>query len=119
MRCQSDLLRAPLQMVAIGGLESGLLRNNNTSQRRWPGSEGTTGGSEIREDEQEKTFAHLFTQPRGDNTPPAPFEQALLSDRHDLQHRIMSWPPAANGPPVSRGHSSTACITLQPSNASQ
>jgi hypothetical protein len=39
MRCQSDLLRAPLQMVAIGGLESGLLRNNNTSQRRWPGSE--------------------------------------------------------------------------------
>ena len=30
---------APLQMIAIGGLESGLLRNNNTSQRRWPGSE--------------------------------------------------------------------------------
>jgi hypothetical protein len=54
MRCQSDLLRAPLQMVAIGGLESGLLRNNNTSQRRWPGSEDTTGGSEDSEGEQEQ-----------------------------------------------------------------
>jgi hypothetical protein len=59
----------------------------------------------------EKTFVHLFTQSGGDNTPPAPSQH---SDRHDLQHHIMSWPPTANEPPASRGHSSAACMTLQP-----